>query len=220
MKFIAMLFCSLFFVGCFSTEQARHADKQSGFLKDYSMLKEGEGDEALLVYKNPKADWQKYTKIMIDPVQVWAGKDSDVKKLSKEDLKNVTALINSAIEKAFKKDFQIVTTPGADTLNLKVALTDGESSSPVSDTLSSVIPVGVALSFLTRAAVGHHLAVGKASVEAELVDSVTNERLLAGMDTRYGGKGIKGKFDSWADVHEAFEFWATRLNKKLVNFKK
>ena len=41
---------------------------QSGFLGDYSMLREGEDDdEALRIYKNPKADWKSYTKVIIEP---------------------------------------------------------------------------------------------------------------------------------------------------------
>ena len=67
--------------GCASTQQTRSVDK-SGFLEDYSMLKEGEKDESLLIYKNPQADWKKYQKIILDPVTLWVGKDSQLEDVS------------------------------------------------------------------------------------------------------------------------------------------
>src|SRR5215472_2276975 len=64
--------------GCASTQGAKSV-KKSGFLGDYSLLKEGqrstisEGveDQALWIYKNPAADWPKYTKIQLEPVTIW-----------------------------------------------------------------------------------------------------------------------------------------------------
>lgn len=53
--------------GCAGTQQTRSVE-QSGFLGDYSMLKEGEKDDSLRIYRNPQADWRKYQKIILDPV--------------------------------------------------------------------------------------------------------------------------------------------------------
>ena len=43
---LLVAFYALFLAACNTTEQARDVDKKSGFLKDYSMLKEGGDDEA------------------------------------------------------------------------------------------------------------------------------------------------------------------------------
>src|SRR5262244_867808 len=71
--------------GCAATQEAKSVQK-SGFLGDYSRLKEGQRGsffsqgaegQALLVYKNPAADWRKYRKIWLDSVTVWMSqKDS------------------------------------------------------------------------------------------------------------------------------------------------
>ena len=174
----------------------------------------------LLIYVKEGVDWSKYNKIMIDPIQVWTVQGSELKSLNKEELANLLAVLNAIVKEAFKKDFEVTLSPGANTLRLKIALTDGESSEPITDALSSVIPVTLALTYLKDFAVGRHTSVGKASIEAEIVDSVTGERFSAGMDTRYGGKGFEGKFDSWDDIKAAFEFWFTRLNKRLASYKK
>jgi Protein of unknown function (DUF3313) len=41
----------------------------SGFLGDYSQLKPGNEGQSALVYINPNAQWSKYTKVILDPVQ-------------------------------------------------------------------------------------------------------------------------------------------------------
>ena len=64
--------------GCAATQEAKSVEK-SGFLGDYSRLKEGQRsifsqgaeDQALLVYMNPAADWRKYKKVWLDPVTIW-----------------------------------------------------------------------------------------------------------------------------------------------------
>lgn len=50
-------------------------------------------------------------------------------------------------------------------------------------------------------------------MEMEVLDSMTNERLAAAVDTRSGGK-LAG-WSKWGAVKEAFEFWAKRLKKRL-----
>lgn len=43
-----------------------------------SLLQPGGQGKAALVYVNRNADWKRYTKIMIDPVQFWDGANSGV----------------------------------------------------------------------------------------------------------------------------------------------
>ena len=79
---------ALWLSGCADTQHAKSVER-SGFLGDYSILKEGkrgvlmEGteDQALWLYKNPDADWRKYKKVILDPITIWVGKDSQTKKL-------------------------------------------------------------------------------------------------------------------------------------------
>jgi hypothetical protein len=48
---------SVMLTGCGATKQARSVTP-SGFLQDlYPEMREGKGNEALLVYRNPRVDW-------------------------------------------------------------------------------------------------------------------------------------------------------------------
>src|SRR5262247_740946 len=92
--------------GCAATQEAKSVEK-SGFLGDYSMLKESERsafaqgaeNQALLIYKNPAADWRKYRKVMLEPVTVWmSAKDSQLKDVSVEDRQRLATLLWAKID--------------------------------------------------------------------------------------------------------------------------
>src|SRR5690606_36318085 len=97
--------------GCAATQQARSA-KQSGFLEDCSILKEGKRDETLLIYRNPQADWKKYRKVKLAPVTIWVGKDSQLEGVSAEDRQRMADLFHAKLYEALKTDYEIVTEPG------------------------------------------------------------------------------------------------------------
>src|SRR5712672_3838103 len=83
---LAITTIALGLTACSTTHQVRSIQKPSGFLLDYSELREGTGDQAKMVYIDPAADWKSYDKIMIDPVQLWDSDepDSPLGKLPKE----------------------------------------------------------------------------------------------------------------------------------------
>ena len=103
-------------------------------------------------------------------------------------------------------------------MRLRIALTEAESSYVVLDTVSTVLPIGLALAGLQTAATGSCSFVGSAGVEAELQDSQTGKRLMAAVDRRVGGKmtGQGDKFDEWRTVKNAVDYWADRLQTRLA----
>ena len=83
------------------------------------------------------------------------------------------------------------------------------------DVISTVVPVGYAISTVKSLAKGKHSFVGEASVEVDIIDARTGEHIFAGVDSRVGGKRIgKGK-GKWADVNNALDYWAKVLRYRL-----
>lgn len=199
--------------GCSSTFQTRKVTT-SGFLGDYSQLKKGSGDEAKLLYVNSQADFAGYTRILMDPVKFYNDQNC---KLEGEDKKRVVDYLHATIIEQLKSDYTFVNKQGAGTMRLRVAITEAQGSKVVTDTISSIIPVGMALGLVKKVATGTNLSVGKAAVEVELQDSQTGERLIAGVDKRAGRKytGKFDKFDKYHTIEDAFDYWAKRLKKRL-----
>lgn len=208
---------AMFLTGCSTTMQAR-STQNSGFLVDYSMLKAGGEGQALLRYENPAADFKGYNKILIEPVQVFAAPKS---KLAKTDRKDIQALVNylhATVQEQLKADYTLVQQNGPGVMRVRIALTEANGSKLVMDTLTSIIPIGMAVSAVKRVAVGTPSSVGSARVEMEIVDSQTGERLVAAVDERAGTK-YTGKFDKWKkwqDAKDSYDHWALQLRTRLA----
>ena len=213
--------------GCASTQEAKSVEK-SGFLGDYSLLKEGqrstisEGaeDEALWVYKNPAADWRKYRKVMLDPVTVWMSqKDSQLKDVSVEDRQRLAALMWSKLDESLRKDYEMTSQVGPDVMRLQVAITEAGSSNAVLDTVTSIIPQTRLLSGMKSLATGVSAFTGSASVEFKVTDSNSGTILVEAVDRRGGTKSLSGVTNSWNDVEEAYRFWAEKARYRLCQWR-
>jgi hypothetical protein len=216
-KFLSlMVMIGSFCVSCASTHQVRNVET-SGFLNNYSQLAEGEGDQALMVYIDPDVNFDTYDKLIIDPIRLIATEGSDLAEIDKEDSQAIADYFFAALNEQLAKNYTIVKKSGSKTLQLKVALTDMTGSKVVLDTLSSLVPVGMAINLISKVATGNNTAVGSATGEMELLDSATGKRLIAAVDGRAGTK-YTGKFDKWGkwnDTKDACDHWAERITTRL-----
>ena len=213
--------------GCASTQEAKSVQK-SGFLGDYSLLKEGERstfaqgteNQALLIYKNPAADWRKYKKVQLDPVTVWMSqKDSQLKDVSVEDRQRLAVTLWVKLDAQLIKDYEMTTQPGPDVLRIQVAITEAGASDAVLDTVTSIIPQTRMLSGMKSLATGVSAFTGSASAEMRVTDSATGSILLEAVDRRGGTKSLSGVTNSWNDVEEAYRFWAEKTRYRLCEFR-
>jgi len=223
----AMMGLVLVVTGCASTQEAKSVEK-SGFLGDYSLLKEGERstfkegpeDQALLVYRNPAADWRKYRKVILDPVTVWMSqKDSQLKDVSVEDRQRLAALLWSKIDESIRKDYEMTNQIGPDVMWIQAAITEAGSSNAVLDTVTSIIPQTRLLSGMKSLVTGVSLFTGSASAELKIMDSTTGTILFMAVDRRGGTKSLRGVFNSWNDVEEAYRFWAEKSRYRLCQWR-
>jgi hypothetical protein len=219
----AILLLALVVTGCAATQEAKSVEK-SGFLGDYSLLKEGQRstfsqgaeNQALLVYQNPAADWRKYRKIWLDPVTVWMSqKDSQLKDVPVEDRQRLAALLWSKLDEQLRNDYEMASNPGPDVMRIQAAITEAESSNAVLDTVTSIIPQTRLLSGMKSLATGVSAFTGSASVEVKITDSTTGAILAEAVDRRGGTKSLSGVTNSWNDVEEAYRFWAEKIRYRL-----
>ena len=202
---------------CSVTEQAKpDTVQQTGFLKDYSQLQPGAKDQALLVYFNPNARWNRYTKVMIEPVTFWGDASSNV---SVEDQQKLCSYYYNKLNEDVSQKFQIVDRAGPGVMTLRVALTDPTAATPVMRSISVVIPQARLLNSVSNLATGSYAFVGSAQSEGEVLDSLTGERLAAAVDKRSGGLSIKNaNVWQWGDAENAMDYWAQRTADRLSEF--
>lgn len=211
LKTVIVLLAVIFLVGC-SASSMKNVE-ESGFLNDYSQLKPGADDEAALVYVKPGANFEPYSKIMFERIVVSLSPSSESRELDPTILKELTDYYQNALHEAVKDGYEVVDQPGPDVLWVRVAITDVEPSNPTANTMSSIIPVGLAVSAAAKATTDANLGTGEAATEMEVLDSMTKERLAAAVDRRQGGKAaFRGK---WVDTQQAFDYWAKRFRERL-----
>lgn len=211
LNLIVALSVGLVLVGC-SASGMKDVTK-SGFLGDYSMLKPGGDDRAALVYVKAGTDFKPYKKIMFDRVLVSLANNAEHKEVDPAMLAELSKYYQDALMNAVKSGYQLVDQPAADVLRVRAVITGIRPSNPVSNTMSSIIPIGIAVAGATKAVSGDNLGTGEAATEIEVVDSVSGVRLAAAVDRRQGGKSaFRGK---WEDTKDAFDYWAKRFRERL-----
>jgi Protein of unknown function (DUF3313) len=205
--------------GCSTTrQQTRGTPEPSGFLGDYSQMQAGLPDHANLFYLKPDVNWAKYTKVWIQPIELWKSDDPDspMGGMSSDDQQTLISLLQTSLYNSLSTNYTMVDSGGPDVLIIHAAITDAKKSKPAIGVVSSLyLPLKV-ISLGKQALVGTSMGVGSVSVEAELLDGATNERLCAAVDSRSGSMAVRSKFTgTWGDVEKSFDWWAARLDQRL-----
>lgn len=199
---------------CAPTRQPRGEVRESGFLRDYSILKPGEGDQAKLRYVTPAVNWARYQSVQVESVTLWSG--PELSKLKPEEKQELVGHAYQALVTALGKSLTIANAPGPGTLRVRAAITEATQSAVFADTVATVIPQVRLVTTLTGLAANTAATVGEASGEVEVTNSQTGELLAAAVDRRVGQRSIQGLFSSWSDVEYAWDHWAEELRAHLV----
>lgn len=193
--------------------------KPSGFLGDYSRLGKGGEGQALLVYVDPNARFSSYRKMIIDPVTIW--RNADTKDIAPNEAQDLIDDLDDVLRMTLDDDYQLVKEPGPDVLRLRVAITEAEGSWRVIDgRLGDELDPDLRAVTPKEPSEETKSFVGKAGVEAEILDSASGTRLAAAIDRRVGARTLKPEKNAWSDVEHAFRYWADRLRDRLAELRK
>jgi hypothetical protein len=208
---LSLVALSIGAAGC-ATRQTGKA-QPSGFLGDYSQLSPGGKGEAQLLYIRPNVDWKKYNAVLVDPVTIWL--DSETSTLSQEEQAKLTNNLQSALVEALGIDYKIVQAPGPGVLRLRAAITEAQGAKLLMNAVTGLVPQARLVAMVGGMATKTSVLVGKCSVEGEVLDSVTGQRLMAAVDQRAGTKDPRNMLNKWDDLDSAFKEWAKRLDARL-----
>ncbi len=212
---VAGLCLSLALAGCAATRGRRAAPEQSGFLRNYSQLQKNPDYPAALIYIKPGVQWSRYNSIKIESAGLWVKEGT---KLSPEDQQMLTNMVYKTLYDELSKYFMVTSQAGANTLLLRVALTQAQGAKVGMRTVTTVVPQLRLAGSLIGLGGDTATMVGSATTEMEALDSVTNQRLAAAVDQRAGTKVLFAKraYQTWGDVQAACEYWSRRLAWQLA----
>jgi hypothetical protein len=177
---------------------------KTGFLTDYSRL-QSESSASLRYIK--KGALARYSNFIVNPVEVhfhMGSKAIDHRtegKLTQRQVTDLTNYLHARIIKAVENSGnRVVYRPAAGVARIRVALTDIDKS-----TAASLVP--------TAKLIG--AGIGGASMEAEVVDSMTGEQLGAVVESKQGSKMPFANLGEWDAAKQVMDDWAKRFQKRL-----
>jgi hypothetical protein len=211
--------------------------KYSGFLSDYSMLKPAPDGSDAMSWRKPGVDFKIYDKIIVERLNFFYKDDADYKGIDPTELKALGDYFHETFMKEIGKIYPVVTEPGPGVLRVRAALTDIVPNKPAVSVVTLVVPyltfADLGTSAVAKGGPGSNFYVGYTTIEAEFIDSVTNEQVAAYVDRYYPKKydvdfkkGPVGvvthgfgqyfkAYSTWSYTKDAFDYWAHKLQQKL-----
>ena len=183
---------------------------ETGFLSSYADLQADMESQGMYIYRNPDVKIaERYSKILIAPVQFQFDPTVKGHKMTDEDRDKLADHFIEKLEEGLAKNYLIVDAPGEDVLLLRAAVTD-------------ILPNNVWLNIhWTTTMMGG--GIGGASLEAEVVDSLTGKRIMSFVDAKKGKKltqkltipnYAKG-LTKWGHTKEVLKVWADIMVENL-----
>jgi hypothetical protein len=184
---------------------------------DYSQLKAIPDLKGGLGWRSPEFNAADYTAMYIEPVVLWHAEDmSKESGFKPEELEALATYFHDVLTRVPDgQKLQLAAQPGPGVISVQAAVTEVEASSPVSNALTSVVPIGILLSAGKQAATGQAMGVGKCAIEMRFVDSVSGEKLALFAETKVGKKYSSSGFSKAGQTEEAMDEWATLMKERI-----
>jgi len=202
-----------------SAQQAVDGRPVSGFLGDYSKLVPDPNNGDLFIYRRDATVLNNYHKFIFDPVNIYLLPESRGNAIDADDLYRLAEFFREAVIDEFKNSkFEFVDDPGPGVLELNFAITD---VSPTRGSRNAVVKgAATTASIMTVPGIGlavPRLSVGRVSIEGEMLDSVSGERVAAFVTSQGGRRWFSGlnRFRTWGDIQRAFRSWARNFRERM-----
>jgi len=165
----------------------------SGILGDYSDF-ERRGDTLLVDEAAEPGELRRYTKIMLDPVLIYLHPDVQADEVRPADQRTIKMLLKQTLLEELSRHYEVTTSPlakGPNVMKIRAALTNARRPKRTDE--------GVDL--------------GSATIEVEVVDSVTGKRLVAAVSQKGAERFAETREERRAEVERIFREWAVALRE-------
>ncbi len=184
---------------------------------DYANKFQAGVDAHTLRWIKPGYNFAKYNKFMVDYVVFALDPHSEYKGINADEMKKLADAASLALVNAIKAKYEVVAEPGPDVARVRVAIVDLKQSRPAVSTITSVVPVGLAISLVHKGVTDEWTGGGMTKGEVLVLDSMTGEVIGAGYGDYSATFGER--FSKWGDVEDAFTKWGTQIDNALTSMK-
>ena len=204
-------------VGCSS--KVVEPDQYSGFLKDYSQLKEAKSPSGAEVMRwiDPKLDVSKFTSVYIEPTQLYPQPQPTVK-IPQATLNGITGYYDQALKRELGKSLPLAAGPGPGVMVLRAAIT-AVSSKTEGLKPYEVIPIALVAAAVSTAS-GIRDQETTLATEAVFLDG-SNNSVVAQVVRKGTGKPLSNDSQVMKadDVKSVIDGWASDLHQSYLKIK-
>jgi hypothetical protein len=193
---------------------ASPAGPGSGFLDDYARLVPGVGDQPTFVYRDPNAQWERYDRILFEPVAIWRSGKGSLSDVPQRDLERLASTLQRSVRSRLRRSFRLVKRPGPNVLRVRLALTVARADDPVLDVFTWAVPP-TAPPPQGPLAPATQRFVDAAAIEGEVSDAESGTVFAAGVDRRR-----RQALTTWAELEAASDRWAAWFAERLERAQK
>ncbi|MBN6776813.1 DUF3313 domain-containing protein [Pseudomonas granadensis] len=204
-------------VGCSSKTVA--PDEYSGFLKDYSQLKEAKSPSGAEVMRwmDPNLNINKFTSVYIEPSQLYP-KPQPTAKIPQQTLNGITSYYDQALKREIGKSLPLATGPGPGVIVVRPAIT-AVSSKTEGLHAYEVIPIALVAAAVSTAS-GIRDQETTLATEAVFLDGGSNgvvaQVVRKGTGTPLENSSQVMKAD---DVKKVIDGWAVDMHQTYLKLK-
>jgi hypothetical protein len=204
-------------VGCSSN--VTQPEEYSGFLKDYSQLKEAKSPSGVEVMRwvDPKLNINKYTSVYIEPTQLYP-KPQPTVKVPQSTLSGITSYYDQALKREISKSLPLAPGPGPGVIVVRAAIT-AVSSKTEGLKPYEVLPITLVAAAVSTAS-GIRDQETNLGTEAVFLDG-GNNKVLAQVVRKGTGKPLENESQVMkaSDVKNVIDGWAADLNQSFLKLK-
>jgi hypothetical protein len=209
---------SLGMTGCAS--KVTQPDEYSGFLSDYSHLKEAKSPSGAEVMRwvDPKLDLSRYTAVYVEPTQFYP-KPQATAKIPESTLNGINTYYNQALKRELEKSLPLANAPGPGVIVVRAAIT-AVSSKTEALAPYEYIPVALVVAAASTAT-GHRDQETTLGTEAQFLDGGSG-KVIAQVVRKGTGKPLANESQTMKadDVKSVIDGWASDLHQSYVKLKK
>jgi hypothetical protein len=140
---------------------------------------------ASLMWRANNLDPKKYTRFIIEPVEVYRGPDVDFAGATEGDLNHLADYMQREFSRALRERYAIALVPGPTTARVKLILAGVENSVPGVASVTRTLPAGLATNMANSAMGQPGSFTGSVTIAGQVFDSATNAPLLSFVQKRY-----------------------------------
>ena len=203
--------------GCASS--VTQPDEYSGFLKDYSQLKQEKSPSGADVMRwvDPQLNLAKFTNVYVEPSQFYP-KPQATDKIPQSTLQGITRYYDQALKRELGKSLPIAASPGPGTIIVRPAITAVTSKTEGLKPYE-VIPIALEAAAVSTAS-GIRDQETTIATEAAFLDADTN-KVIAQVVRKGSGNPLESSAQVMKpdDVKAVLDGWASDLHQSYLKLK-